>query len=395
MILARLDDMHCTCVTLVPYWNSTTDADLTSFSTSPSHYRISVFSLASTCVGGNDYLDLHQHFLPGSNLTHSHSQRMLTVRPEGLRALYSTLVAITTIIGFLRFYIRRIQRATLGADNWLILPGYVTFIGMVACALLGVHLGQFGYSERQVAAFHLSFSVEASLVVSLDVLSAASLGFTHISALLFYRCIFCVPGRIAFLRAVIYGSITVVSLWMVAFVILPPLQCGPNLSVWSASAKVRAAHCSMGNKIILAFCISDLLIELFVIAMPILKILQLKTSLKRRLAVIFVFLTAFVSFGAVVARLIITTKLLGNRIKDKFQANTTQTFICILKAGFTLIAVNLPSLWWLRQKVQPEKVLASVRSAISLRLTRSDNSGSRWRRDSRGGDPYKISQALL
>ena len=318
---------------------------------------------------------------------------MLTVSPEGLRALCGTLAAITTIIGFLRFYTRRMQRATLEADDWLILPGYATFIGMVACALLGVRLGQFGYSERQRAAFHLSFGVEASLVVSLDVLSAASLGLTRISALLFYRRIFCVPGRTAFFRAVIYGSITVISLWMVAFVILPPLQCGPNLSVWSASAKVRAAHCSMGRKIILGFCISDLLIELFVIAMPIPKIWQLKTSLKRRLAVLFVFLTAFVSLGAVMARLIITTRLLNNRVEDKSQANTTQTFMWILEAGFALIAVNLPSLWWLRQKVQPEKVLASVRSAISLRSTRSDNSDSRWRRGNSRGDPYNISQA--
>ena len=327
---------------------------------------------------------------------------MLTVSSEGLRALCGTLVAITTVIAFLRFYTRRIQRATLEADDWLILPGYVTFIGMVACALLGVHLGQFGYSERQLAAFHLSFSVQASLVNSLDILSAASLGFTRINALLFYRRMFCVPGRSAFLRAVIYGSITVISLWMVAFVILPPLQCGPNLSVWSVPAKVRAAQCIMGNKIILALCISDLLIELFVIAMPIPKILQLKTSLRRRLVVLFVFLTAFVSLGAVIARRIITTKLLDNRVEDKSQANTTQTFMWILEAGFALIAVNLPSLWWLRQKTQPGKVLASLQSAISFRSTRSNNSDSvlskshdahiGWRRGNRSGDPYSISQ---
>ena len=300
---------------------------------------------------------------------------MSTTSAEGLRALCGSLVAITTIVSGLRLYARRVQRVKFGIDDWMIIPSYLAFIGMVACALLGVQLRQFGYPETRVAASHLPFHVEAALVVSLDVLSAASLGFTRVSALLFYRRIFCVVGRTAALRAAIYTNIMVISLWMAAFIILPPLQCGPDLGVWSAPASVRAVHCRMGNRIILSFCISDLLIETAVIVMPMPSIFRLQTSLKRRLAVLFVFLTAFVSLGAVVARLVITVKLQAHQIKDVSEANTTQTFMWILEAGFALIAVNLPSLWWLRQKVQPEKVLVSVRSLISLRSIRSSSSG--------------------
>ena len=300
---------------------------------------------------------------------------MSTTSAEGLRALCGSLVGITTIVSGLRLYARRVQRAKFGVDDWMIIPSYLAFIGMVACALLGVQLRQFGYPETRVAATHLPFHVEAALVVSLDVLSAASLGFTRISALLFYRRIFCVIGRTTALRAAIYTSIMVISLWMAAFIILPPLQCGPDLGVWSAPASVRATHCRMGNRIILGFCISDLVIETAVIVMPIPSIFRLQTSLKRRLALLFVFLTAFVSLGAVVARLVITVKLQAHQIKDLSEANTTQTFMWILEAGFALIAVSLPSLWWLRQKFQPEKVLASVRSLISLRSMRSGSSG--------------------
>lgn len=325
-----------------------------------------------------------------------------TTSAEGLRALCGSLVAITTIIAALRFYTRKVQQTSFGADDWLIIPAYVTFIGMVAFALLGVHLGQFGYSEKQVKAFHVAFNVEASLVVSLDILSTACLGFARISALLFYRRIFCVLGRTSALKVTIYCSIAVISLWMTAFIILPPLQCGPNLSVWSAPAKIRAMRCGMGNKIILGFCISDLLIETTVIIMPIPKILQLRTSLKRRLAVLFVFLTAFVSLGAVISRLVITVQLLGNLVEDKSEANTTQTFMWILEAGFALIAVNLPSLWWLKHKIQPERVLASVRSALSLRSMRSSNNDGEsknsrrmhngWARSQNWANPYASNQ---
>ena len=299
---------------------------------------------------------------------------MSTTSAEGLRALCGSLVAITTIVSGLRLYARRVQRVKLGLDDWIIIPSYITFIGMVACALLGVQLRQFGYPRTEVAASHLPFRTEASLVVSLDILSAASLGFTRISALLFYGRVFCVLGRTRVLRAAIYFGIIVISLWMAAFIILPPLQCGPDLSVWSASTSVRAAHCKMGNRIILGFCISDLLIETAVIVLPIPSILYLQTSLKRRLALLFVFLTAFVSFGAVIARLVITVKLHTHQIKDLSQANTTETFMWVLEAGFALIAVNLPSLWWLRHKIQPEKILVSVRSLISLRSLRESSS---------------------
>ena len=299
---------------------------------------------------------------------------MSTTSAEGLRALCGSLVAITTVVSGLRLYARRVQRVDFGIDDWIIIPSYMAFIGMVACALLGVQLRQFGYPQTQVAASHLPFHIEASLVVSLDILSTASLGFTRISALLFYCRIFCVLGHMTALRAAIYTSIMVISLWMAAYIILPPLQCGPDLSVWSAPASVRAVHCSMGNKIILGFCVSDLLIETAVIVMPIPSILRLHNSLKRRLALLFVFLTAFVSLGAVVARLVITVKLHAHQIKDLSEANTTETFMWILEAGFALIAVNLPSLWWLRQKIQLKKVLASVRSYISLRSMRSNGS---------------------
>ncbi len=47
--------------------------------------------------------------------------------------------------------------------------------------------------------------------------------------------------------------------------------------------------------------------------------------------------------------------------------NTKAIYLFTLEAGLSLIAVNLPSLWFLRNKVSPESVLRSVRSMVSLR----------------------------
>lgn len=54
--------------------------------------------------------------------------------------------------------------------------------------------------------------------------------------------------------------------------------------------------------------------------------------------------------------------------------NTKAIYLSVLEAGLSLIAVNLPSLWCLLNKVKPESVLRSVRSIISLRSKCSANS---------------------
>ncbi len=54
--------------------------------------------------------------------------------------------------------------------------------------------------------------------------------------------------------------------------------------------------------------------------------------------------------------------------------NTKAIYLSTLEAGLSLIAVNLPSLWFLRKNVSPESVLRSVRSMISLRSNRSATS---------------------
>ena len=59
--------------------------------------------------------------------------------------------------------------------------------------------------------------------------------------------------------------------------------------------------------------------------------------------------------------------------------NTKAIYLSVLEAGLSLIAVNLPSLWFLFTNVKPEHVLRSVRSMMSLRSTRSTTSSRTMR----------------
>ena len=51
--------------------------------------------------------------------------------------------------------------------------------------------------------------------------------------------------------------------------------------------------------------------------------------------------------------------------------NTKAIYLSVLETGLCLVAVNLPSLWFLFSKIKPESVLRSVRSMISLGSNRS------------------------
>jgi hypothetical protein len=67
------------------------------------------------------------------------------------------------------------------------------------------------------------------------------------------------------------------------------------------------------------------------------------------------------------------------------ESKTQWTYYVILEAGLTIVAVNLPSLWYYLAGSTPERVLRSVRSILSL----GSNRGSQGsvKKGSRTGKP--------
>ena len=55
--------------------------------------------------------------------------------------------------------------------------------------------------------------------------------------------------------------------------------------------------------------------------------------------------------------------------------NSEKIYLAVLEYGLSLIAVNLPSFWYLLSHTSPEKMLRSLQSIISLRFERSAGSG--------------------
>ena len=167
----------------------------------------------------------------------------------------------------------------------------------------------------------------------------------------------------------------VICAWLVTFIILPGLQCPGHFdALWSANATDKRKYCTVSDNYLLAQAITDLILEVIVLFSPMQQIYTLKTTAVRRLGIALVFLVGLVSLAACIARLVFYAQLSAaskqNRIVDHNLAYTTLIWFSVLEAGIALVAVNLPSLYFVLQRGSPEKALASARSAISLQSVR-------------------------
>lgn len=146
----------------------------------------------------------------------------------------------------------------------------------------------------------LTCSVQLQIVW--DVFGTASLACSKLSALFFYRRIFCVGGKGHWFDKCIIGTIMIVVLWLVVFQFLMGFQCGTHFSAaWDGNYK---KYCTFSFPYLYGFTISDFLLDIWILSLLVPRVLQLNTKLSKKLAVIGVFFLTFVGVFASGARMV-------------------------------------------------------------------------------------------
>ncbi|CRG86468.1 hypothetical protein PISL3812_03474 [Talaromyces islandicus] len=223
-----------------------------------------------------------------------------------------------------------------------------------------------GYHEPDKEIVEQQQAEMAKTYFTLDAVAVWTLGLVKLSALFFYRRIFCNGPRDAF-HVINIVSIVVVCLWIITFFTLNFSICGPHLtSLWDGGIP----KCSRLHSYLEATAISDVILDFWIICLPLPNIWSLRTSIKRRIAISGVFLFALVGLGASTTRMVLFIYLItrGKAINDgdSYQTNTILAFFVILEAGLNIIAVNLPSLWYFVRGITADRVIRSMRSVLSL-----------------------------
>lgn len=291
---------------------------------------------------------------------------------QGLTALSATLLSLSTIAIALRFYARHTQKARVESDDWIMIPCLLLFIGTTGCTFFGVHKKALGYPTSKDPKEVIE-TAEMTLRVYFvsNIFSTTTLGFTKIGALLFFRRIFCKPGRRrTFFAHLTLTTIIFVALWTVALNVFSGLQCGTHFSALWSRARDFEQYCYRTSwRFLLSLAVSDFLLEVWILSLPIPQIWAIQTSVKRRFGIMGAFLLALVGLLACITRLAITIQNFHagpKAISEGRLVITKQWHMSVLENGLSLIAVNLPSIWCLFTKSKPESILRSVRGRFSL-----------------------------
>lgn len=298
---------------------------------------------------------------------------------NGLLAVCGSLVGLSGIVVGLRLYARKQQRVAFMTDDALAISSLAMYTGAAIVVFIAVHYKTVGYAASDLAPADEASKMEISskLQIAWDILSTTSLACTKLSALFFYRRIFCVGVKTQWFNIASLVTIVIVVIWLVVFQFLTGFQCGTHFSaLWNGT---YTEYCTISFPFLYGLAVSDFLLDLLILALPIPRILQLHASIKKKLAIIGVFLLAFVGLGASITRMVnyIVIENGGPLYfihHDEEEAVTRAFYFTMLETGISLVAINLPSLWLLFTSIKPEKIVHSLRSVLSLASLRSGGS---------------------
>ncbi|KAG6044939.1 hypothetical protein E4U39_002877 [Claviceps sp. Clav50 group G5] len=310
-----------------------------------------------------------------------------TVTAESLVAVSAVPLGLVIVAVALRFYARRHQKASLLADDWLMLPALITFIGACSCVFYAVHLQVVGYSTFEISKEQRQATLERSgkTQISLSLVSIICLGCIKASALFFYKRIFCVAGRKAVLNVVIITLLVIIACWVVIFEFLLAFQCGTHFSApWDGT---QLKYCTRSYPTLQAQATSNLVLDLIVLVLPVYPVIQLQTARSRKVAIVGIFMLACLCILPLTHEsssqsffLTVGQSAIHRIDPEKYLSRVV--FYIILEMGVGLVAVNLPSIWMVFASVAPDALLRSIRSVVSIASFRSGRSrSSRERHD--------------
>ncbi|KAG8417319.1 hypothetical protein J3459_012412 [Metarhizium acridum] len=194
----------------------------------------------------------------------------LDVQASGLAALSGAFLFLTTGSVVLRFVARYKQKGRVWVDDYTMALAWVGFVGLAALSFFGISRGFLGYTmPKDRASVQAVAFTQACTLISFDVLTAMTFGMTKLSAVFFYRRIFCFgPHRDVF-NYVTMVFVFLISAWTVTFIVVPLNLCGPLKSIgWDIRHATQCAHYAYFKGI----SVSDFVLDVAVLVLPLPKV---------------------------------------------------------------------------------------------------------------------------
>ncbi|KAL5593192.1 hypothetical protein FOBRF1_012294 [Fusarium oxysporum] len=194
-----------------------------------------------------------------------------------------TLVTITAIVVGLRFWEKLRYERKFRLDDYLVVAVFLLDLGNTIICVHGLSGNGLGrdawlFSPDTINSYLCYLYIGQTLYAS-DVF------LTKICVALFYLRIF----PVVTVQRLIWGTIGVAALGMVIFDILAITQCQPISFYWTGWDKLHEGHCLGINPLAWAIAAVSIILDVWMLAIPIWQLVRLQMKWQRKLAVAVMF----------------------------------------------------------------------------------------------------------
>ncbi|KAI9792921.1 MAG: hypothetical protein M1816_001243 [Peltula sp. TS41687] len=292
----------------------------------------------------------------------------------------------------LRFAVRSQRKVSFGVDDWLCLPAVALVVGAGIIMIIGSATHTIGTHSPDIGLEIFTYEgkeqiLQEKLSTALDLVQIAALGFIKLSILFLYRRIF--RGRVFEITSRIAIGFTIA--WTVAFLVAYLSACGTNFWAYYSSLAALQENCVDTFKLMLTLAVTDVMVDLFILGIPIPFVFALQLPLQRKIAVCAILMLGTLATACGITRMAIFAEFLSPALFAKGTILGVSTadpmglgvvslleFWGMLEVGVAMVACCLPTLRPLFQGFSPESVLLNIRNALSLRSTSSRGSSKRY-----------------
>ncbi|KAI0382500.1 hypothetical protein F5Y04DRAFT_252806 [Hypomontagnella monticulosa] len=299
---------------------------------------IVVFNHVATALYHNYCSLVTRHISPNSS----------AMDEDTTTAVGAVLAALSIAFVGMRFYTRRLKKADLRWDDWLILASLIIMLGvdiLAICAETGHPSGAQAATEANDTSEYTPEDVRYTQLNYFALVFYFSItATTKLSVILMYRRLFFVSD--SFRRQTILLGLLVIGFW-IGCTIANLLDCIPIEYTWINSL-ADPRYCFNYNVYWFASGVCEAFIDLWIVLMPMRVVVSLRLNPRQKIAVGFVFMLGFfvVASGLLKA---IFGYIPGSRQPSFIQTQLWTTVHC----ATGIICACLPVCWPLFKSISP------------------------------------------
>ncbi|KAL9081867.1 MAG: hypothetical protein Q9159_006943 [Coniocarpon cinnabarinum] len=264
------------------------------------------------------------------------------VKGSSLHGLAIALFVLTALSVILRFWSRAVRsNQKFDLDDWVALAAWPVVGALLLIVVnwtdngLGHHLFEVPIPDI-IKGLKLLWAAEVIYDIGITML--------RVSAVLFYGRVFQHDGTLW--RYWIWGSVALNIAWLIAFVTVAIVQCLPIHAFWSRLTMLPWTYtCLSTRSVQLSNGITSVVMDLWVLILPLPKLWRLQMPLTKKILIICIFICGYSVIVFTIGRLVATARADASLSNDVTWAFVTPAYWYVLEMSFACMSISGPAIF--------------------------------------------------